>query len=90
MSGFRRSGRKPIKCPVKLSHENAGEFTAETTNISDSGIFVASNDFLQYVSVGDKVSGELSCETATDCQPASNTEMKVVRLTYDGAGLEFA
>ncbi len=89
MSGFRRSGRKPIKCPVKLSHSCVGDFFAETTNVSDSGIFVASNDLLKQIAVGDKVNGELSCEDIR-CEPTSNTEMKVVRMTFDGAGLEFA
>lgn len=89
MSGFRRYGRKPIKCPVKLSHKNVGDFFAETTNISESGIFVASNDLIQKISVGDSVNGSLSCESEV-CDSQSDKEMKVVRMTFDGAGLEFA
>lgn len=82
---FRKHGRKPIKCAVKLTHRDIGEVITETRDISDTGVFVTCRDLVHYISIGD----ELEAKLYTDTDTSSTTLLKVVRLTEEGVGLSF-
>lgn len=85
MSGFRRCGRKPLRCAVKFSHEMAGDFQAETYDISDSGMFVRCAELVKVLAVGDTLNAKLDSEMAS----AEDKLLKIVRLTDEGVGLAF-
>ena len=85
MSGFRRYGRKPLRYPLKVSHAMAGELQVETHDISDTGIFVRDSSLAKLVHVGEKLSARMQC----DHNSFQNANLKVVRMTDDGVGLEF-
>ena len=85
MSGFRKHGRKVVKCAVKLTHSEIGDVVAETRDISESGVFVSCKDLLNYLAVGD----ELEASLYTDCEIISHAVLKVVRLTDEGIGLAY-
>ncbi len=85
MSGFRRNGRKPIKCAVKISHQDLGDFFVETRDVSATGIFVHSSDLPGSIAIGDTLKAQLYSEE----RKASNTQLVVVRTTSDGVGLAF-
>lgn len=85
MSGFRRYGRKPIKCAVKLSHSVLGDIEAETSDISETGVFIRSKNLEQVVRIGDTIDAKLY----SDDQITSDAQLRVVRTTDDGVGLLF-
>ncbi|WP_096085470.1 PilZ domain-containing protein [Agaribacterium haliotis] len=80
MSGFRRFGRKPFVGAVKLQHDAFGEMYAETQDVSESGLFVRDANLREQLNVGDLLNATLE---------NIQHEMKVVRLTREGAGLAF-
>lgn len=83
--GFRKHGRKIVKCAVKLSHEDLGDIVAETRDISESGVFVSCKDILKFLAVGDQVEASLY----TDCEIVSHAVLHVVRMTDEGVGLSY-
>ena len=85
MSGFRRYGRKPLKCAIRISHDGRDDIFAETRDISESGVFIRSADLLDRMTVGETVEAQLYSEQ----DDVSNTQLKVVRLTREGVGLAF-
>lgn len=85
MSGFRRCGRKPLRYSIRISHQTVGDVLAETKDISETGIFVRSAVLLSILTVGETLVAELECDANT----IENTQLKVVRMTEDGVGLEF-
>ncbi|MFT7558154.1 MAG: hypothetical protein ACI93R_000046 [Flavobacteriales bacterium] len=85
MSGFRRYGRTPIKCAVRLSHNDYGDIVAETRDISESGVFVRCKNVGEIIQVGDKIDAQLF----QDEKNSSNSQLKVIRTTNDGVGLSF-
>ena len=85
MSGFRRYGRKPLKCAVKICHQDAGDIIAETIDVSETGVFIRSSDLMSSIAVGDKLDAQLF----SDDNFVENTQLKVVRLASDGVGLAF-
>lgn len=85
MSEFRKYGRKPVRCSIKLTHEELGDIFAETRDISETGVFIAHKDLVHYISVGEKVEARFYSEENS----AYDGFLKVIRLTQDGVGLEF-
>ena len=85
MSGFRRYGRKPLKCSIRILHEQLGDFLAETQDVSESGVFIRSGDLRQRIAVGDVLNAELYSEE----DDVANTQLKVVRMTNEGVGFCF-
>ncbi len=85
MSEFRKHGRRPIKCSIKISHHELGDILAETQNISDTGVFVSHRDLAHYISVGE----EFEARFYSDEDNTYNGILRVIRLTQDGVGLEF-
>ncbi|TVZ37470.1 PilZ domain-containing protein [Alteromonadaceae bacterium 2753L.S.0a.02] len=86
MSQFRKHGRTPVKCAVRLKHREIGDVVTETRDISETGVFVSCRELVRFVSVGD----ELEAKLYTATNQVSETNLKVVRLTEDGVGLVFA
>lgn len=92
MSGFRRCGRKPLRCAVKFDHRVAGNVVAETQDVSDSGLFIRSEGLSKILSVGDTFNAQLECNLSEGEDPSvtvEKTQLKVVRTTEDGIGLVF-
>ena len=85
MSGFRRYGRKPLRCAIKFSHSSGGDFQAETQDISDAGIFIRDSGLVSVLNIGEVLSAKLQCNQ----DAFEDTKLKVVRMTADGVGLEF-
>lgn len=85
MSGFRRCGRKPLRCAVEFSHSMAGDVQAETADISDTGIFVRDSHLAKLLTIGDTLSAQLKY----DQELPERAELKVVRMTDEGVGLVF-
>ena len=85
MSGFRKHGRKLVKCVVTLVHREIGEVITETRDISETGVFLNCRDLIHLISVGDSFNARLY----TDVECVSETSMTVVRLSDEGIGLEF-
>ena len=85
MSGFRRYGRKPVKCTVQLSHGELGDIVAETRDISESGVFIRCKNIDRYIHVGDTIDARLYSDEAH----FSDAQMRVVRTTQDGVGLSY-
>lgn len=85
MSGFRRYGRKPIKCAVRLCHSIHGDIVAETSDISENGVFIRSKSLEQVVKVGDTIDAKLFSSESE----SSDAQLRVVRTTGDGVGLSF-
>lgn len=85
MSEFRKHGRKPIRCSIKLTHHDLGDIIAETKNISETGVFIAHKDLVHYMSVGEQVEACFYSEENS----AYDGVLKVIRLTDEGIGLEF-
>lgn len=88
MSGFRRYGRKPLKCSVKLLHTTAGEVIAETKDISEEGLFISCPEVVEQLAVGETVNAEFCTEDAS--RRSDRAQLKVVRRTKDGVGFSFA
>ncbi|WP_080516721.1 PilZ domain-containing protein [Teredinibacter turnerae] len=86
MSQFRKHGRTPVKCAVRLKHREIGDVITETRDISESGVFVSCRELVHFVAIGD----EFEAKLYTECDRVSETHLKVVRLTDDGVGLAFA
>lgn len=85
MSEFRKHGRKPIKCAVRLNHKEFGEIVTETRDISETGVFVSCVDLVRRVAIGEQIEAKLYSE----CDSVSETHLEVVRLSEDGVGLAF-
>lgn len=85
MSGFRRYGRKPLKCEVKLSHNEVGDILAETTDVSETGLFIRCAEWMNGIAIGDTFTAELSSNDGC----SSNAQVTVVRHTKEGLGLAF-
>lgn len=86
MSGFRKHGRTPVRCAVRLTHKEIGDVVAETRDISETGVFVSCREFVHFISIGD----EFEAKLYTENNQVSETNMRVVRLTEEGVGLAFA
>ena len=85
MSEFRKHGRKPVRCSIKLTHHDLGDIIAETRDISETGVFIAHKDLMHYITVGEQVEARFYSEENS----AYDGVLKVIRLTREGIGLEF-
>ena len=85
MSGFRKHGRKPVRCPVKLSHCELGDVVAETRDISESGLFVRCKDLLDYLAIGEEIETSLF----NNREEVSQGLLTVVRMTDEGIALAY-
>lgn len=85
MSEFRKHGRKPVRCSIRLTHQDLGDIIAETKDISETGVFIAHKDLIHYMSVGEQVEARFYSEENS----AFDGVLRVIRLTQEGIGLEF-
>jgi|GEM_PF-3513845 len=85
MSGFRRFGRKPLRCSLEFFHSSSGHVQTETVDISETGMFVRDAHLATCLSIDDSFSGRFRY----DQEPAEQTTLKVVRITEEGVGLVF-
>lgn len=83
MSGFRRCGRKPLECEIQLRHQSLGEISAETRDISESGVFVKSRHLT--LAVGDTVNAQMIIGE----NPSARAQLKVVRTTTEGIAFTY-
>lgn len=81
----RRHQRLPVNFEVELTHAVLGTQILRTRNISDGGVFLATNN---PPSLGDLVQVRLRGSLGGNEEPPTLT-MKVVRLEDEGCGLEF-
>lgn len=77
--------RTAMTARVKIIHEHFGEFVFSTSDISDGGLFVAMEDDTFKPQLGDRVTVQVQGLPV----PAPILDMRVVRFTEDGLGLEF-
>ncbi len=80
----RRHPRIPMKCRVKIQHPGLGEVVFDSSDISDSGIFLLTGK-VEGLEVGNIVKGQVQGMVAD----APVLDMKVVRITSEGVGLRF-
>jgi len=85
MTSYRRHGRTPMKCAVKLEHDKIGEFVAETRDVSATGVFVNCKDIVGKVAIGDAI----KVKVYTDADNQISSQLTVVRLTDEGAGFAY-
>ena len=84
MPNNRRHLRTPIKCQVKVSHDSIGEILVNTRDISDSGVFLLTEN-IDMPPVGTIVQGQVQgMEMA-----APILKMEIVRIEPGGIGLRF-
>lgn len=85
MSAERRESlRTPVKLSIKVFHESMGELLLYTGNISDTGVYILSEN--QVVPpLGEVVSVQLQGLPAE----APKLQARVVRVANDGMGLMF-
>ncbi|MDR9425765.1 MAG: PilZ domain-containing protein [Marinobacter sp.] len=81
----RQHVRTAMAARVKIIHESLGEFVFSTSDISDGGLFIAMEDDAFKPELGDRVTVQVQGLPV----PAPVLEMRVVRRTEDGLGLEF-
>jgi hypothetical protein len=84
MPNQRRHPRIPMKCRIKISHPNFGDLVAQTSDLSDGGVFVKHPD-LAGLSLGDRVTGQVQDLPIE----APVLQMEVMRVNGDGVGLRF-
>lgn len=77
--------RTAMAARVKIVHDTLGEFVFSTSDISDGGLFIAMEDDTFKPEVGDRVTVQVQGLPV----PAPVLEMRVVRRTVDGLGLQF-
>jgi len=77
--------RTAMAARVKIVHDILGEFVFSTSDISDGGLFIAMEDDAFNPEPGDRVTVQVQGLPV----PAPVLEMRVVRRTEDGLGLQF-
>lgn len=80
----RRYPRIPVSCRVLIQHESFGELMVKTRDISDGGIFIATDPHAM-PPIGTQVRGQVQGMMAD----APIVDMMVVRLEPGGIGLKF-
>lgn len=80
----RRHPRIPMKCRVKIQHPSIGEVVFDSSDISDSGIFLLTGKF-EELELGAIVKGQVQGMVVD----APVLDMRVVRITSEGVGLCF-
>ncbi len=80
----RHSLRTPMKCQVKVTHPTIGEVTVNTRDISDSGIFLLTED-IAMPPIGTIVQGQVQGMGAE----GPILKLKIVRMEPAGIGLKF-
>lgn len=76
--------RTPMACRIKITHEELGEMTVKTRDISEGGVFVVL-DPDQTPPVGSRVTGQIQGLM----EEAPVVAMEVVRVEPEGVGLRF-
>lgn len=84
MSNQRRHPRIPMKCRIRISHPSFGELVAQTSDLSDGGVYVKHPD-LASLSLGDRVIGQVQDLPIE----APVLQMEVMRVDSQGVGLRF-
>ncbi|WP_372964122.1 PilZ domain-containing protein [Marinobacter sp.] len=84
-SDRRVHNRTAMSAKVKVVHEHWGEFIFSTRDISDGGIFISLEDAVFEPNLGDRVVVQVQGLPI----PAPVLDMRVVRRTVDGFGLQF-
>jgi hypothetical protein len=80
----RTDHRTPMKCRVKVTHPIIGEVTVNTRDISDSGIFLLTEN-IEMPPIGTIVQGQVQDMGET----APILKLRIVRLEPAGIGLKF-
>jgi hypothetical protein len=80
----RQENRTPMKCQIKVSHPSIGEVVVSTRDISDSGVFLLTEN-ITMPPVGAIVQGQV--QGMGETAPILN--MKIVRMEPAGVGLKF-
>lgn len=86
MTSYRRHGRTPLQCEVKVNRDDFGEVLAEACDVSETGMFIKCKALIGKINVGEALSAKLCPES--ECE--SPSLFTVVRLTDDGIGLTYA
>jgi len=81
----REHSRTSMSARVKIVHNEFGEWLFSTGDISDGGLFIVMDDDAFRPEVGDRVTVQVQGLPV----PAPVLEMRVVRRTEDGLGLQF-
>ncbi len=80
----RNDHRTAMKCQVKVTHPSIGEVLVFTRDISDSGVFLLTEEY-DMPPVGTVVKGQVQGMGET----APILDMEIVRLEPAGIGLKF-
>lgn len=90
MTSYRRHGRTPLTCEVKVEHHSLGEVLAEVIDISETGLFIKCRSLVDKISVGDNLVAKI-CHDIHDNQKIwkSPSLLRVVRLTDEGVALTY-
>lgn len=81
----RQHTRTAMTARVRVVHDGCGEFVFSTSDISDGGLFIVMEDDTFKPQLGDKVTVQVQGLPV----PAPILDMRVVRRTEDGLGLQF-
>ncbi|TWC39607.1 PilZ domain-containing protein [Pseudomonas sp. SJZ079] len=84
MSNQRQHPRTPMKCRIKICHPSFGERLAQTTNLSDGGVYAKHPD-LMALPLGTIVTGQVQDLPIE----APVLRMEVMRVDAEGVGLRF-
>ena len=84
MSNQRRHPRIPMKCRIRISHPSFGELVAQTSDLSDGGVYVKHPDLLA-LPQGTLVTGQVQDLPIE----APVLHMEVMRVDAEGIGLRF-
>ena len=86
MENKRQSPRTPFKVRIRIEHPEHGVFVLNTQDISDSGVFVLTDDNGTLpISLGETVKGQVQGLPIE----APVVDMEVVRIVPSGIGLRF-
>ncbi|MFL0811105.1 MAG: PilZ domain-containing protein [Agarilytica sp.] len=85
MTRYRRHGRTPLGCEVKLEHDELGEVLAVAKDVSETGLFIMCKMLAQNLVVGDALVAKIFRDDAWHAPSL----FRVVRLTEDGLGLTY-
>lgn len=83
----RDSNRVGLVIDIKVTCEDKSEYTLQSRNISDTGVFLDNNSECLKLPIGTQVILQVCSQL--DNEPPPPVDAEVVRITDEGMGLQF-
>jgi hypothetical protein len=85
MDNKRQAPRTPLQVRIRIEHPRLGEMLVTTRDISESGVFIVSEEAQSLLQMGEIVTGQVQGMPIE----APIVTMEVVRFEASGMGLRF-